>query len=126
MADLTRGERLLEFVEDEVANRLNPSDEECWYCGGEGETYDCIDGCCLDAESGCSDCARPCYECRMRERARLKAIREEVIKSGDVDLAAAWLKSIRRWRDDITDDQIRAELETAKAKIEQPATADAR
>lgn len=123
MADIAKGERLLEFVQDDVDRRLNPDDAECWYCGGEGETYDCIDGCCEDAESGCPDCAHPCYECAMAKRDRLKAVREEVITSGDVHLAAAWLKSIGRWRPEITDDQIRAELNAAKAKLAAPENA---
>jgi hypothetical protein len=58
-----KGERILDVIYDEVDGRLNPDGEECWYCGGEGETYDCIDGCCLDAERGCPDCARRCLEC---------------------------------------------------------------
>lgn len=112
-----RGQLMLDAIEDEVDRRLNPDGEECWYCGGEGETYDCIDGCCEDAESGCPDCARPCIECLTFKRDRLKAVREEVIKSGDVEIATAWLKQIGRWREGITEDQIRAELATAKEKL---------
>ena len=39
-------------------------DDECPYCGGEGVTYDCFDGQCLDAEEGCDLCARRCDHCR--------------------------------------------------------------
>jgi hypothetical protein len=119
-----RGERILEVIEDEVIQRLNPSGEDCWYCGGEGATYDCIDGCCADPESGCEMCARSCAECRIFERDRLKAVREEVVKSGDIDTAIAWLKSIGRWRDNITRDQVREELEIAVAKLAPPAAED--
>lgn len=37
--------------------------EECGNCGGEGYTYLCIDGCCVDAEEGCEICARRCDWC---------------------------------------------------------------
>lgn len=120
MTQRSRGEILLEAIEDEVMQRLNPSGEDCWHCGGEGYTYDCIDGCCIDAESGCEDCARRCIECATFERDRLKAIREEVVKSGDVEIATAWLKGIGRWRDDITEDHVRAELVAASAALQTP------
>ena len=112
--DIERGERLLEAIYDEVDQRLNPNNEECWHCGGEGETYDCIDGCCVDAESGCADCARQCPECRINAGARAKAIRIEVIKSDDIAIAVAWLKEIGRWNDSITLDQVRAAIQEEK------------
>lgn len=37
--------------------------EECGQCGGEGYTYDCIDGCCLHAEEGCDLCESRCDFC---------------------------------------------------------------
>lgn len=113
-----RGERILEAIEDEVLQRLNPSGDECWHCGGEGETFDCIDGCCEDADYGCEDCSRPCIECIIFRRDLLKAVREEVIRLGDIEVAIAWLKDIGRWREGITDDQVKAELAAAAAKIE--------
>jgi hypothetical protein len=113
----TRSEILLDFIYDEIDQRMNPDGDECPTCGGAGEIYDCFDGCCVDAESGYAECARPCIECIRYRHARLKAIREEVIKSNDVELATAWLKSIDRWHDGITEDQIRAELATAAEKI---------
>jgi hypothetical protein len=119
----TRGERILEAIEDEVLQRLNPSGDDCWHCGGEGETHDCIDDCCEDAEIGCELCRRPCIECKIFERNRLKAVREEVIKSGDIEVATAWLKDIGRWRDGITEDQIKSELAAATAKLTEPASA---
>lgn len=118
--DLERGERILEAIYDEVDNRLNPDREECWHCGGEGETHDCIDGCCLDAESGCPDCSRPCPECRINAGIRAKAIRIEVVKSDDVAVAVAWLKEKGRWNDSITLDQVREEIAKARAKLDEP------
>lgn len=38
-------------------------DDGCPNCGGEGFTYLCIDGCCIDAESGCDLCASRCDWC---------------------------------------------------------------
>lgn len=116
-----RGEVLLACIYDDVDNRLNPGGEECWHCGGEGETYDCIDGCCVDAESGCPDCARPCIECRIAAGQRAKAIREEVIKSDDIDIARAWIKEQGRLRADTTDDMIREQMAAAKAELEKTA-----
>ncbi len=40
--------------------------DECGNCGGEGFTYLCIDGCCVDAEEGCDLCARRCDWCNPR------------------------------------------------------------
>ena len=108
-----RGELLLNAIIEEVDKSLNPDGDDCWHCGGEGETYDCIDGCCEDSESGCELCARPCIECAIYERNRAKAIREEVIKSTDTDIAIAWLKSIGRWSDDISRDRVSAEMMAA-------------
>jgi len=36
---------------------------DCGNCGGDGVTYDCIDGFCVDAESGCDMCERRCDWC---------------------------------------------------------------
>jgi hypothetical protein len=38
-------------------------DEYCPNCGGTGFVYDCIDGFCEDAESGCDLCERRCDWC---------------------------------------------------------------
>ena len=114
---MTRGERILDYIYDDVDRLLNPDGEECWHCGGEGATFECIDGCCVDAEYGCADCERPCLECKLYTGRRAKAVREEVIKSSDVDVATAWLKSIGRWRDGITPEQIKAELEKASSTL---------
>jgi hypothetical protein len=37
--------------------------DECPNCGGEGVVSDCIDGMCLDPESGCELCERKCDWC---------------------------------------------------------------
>lgn len=116
--NVDRGEVLLDAIYDEVDHRLNPNSDECWNCGGDGYTYDCIDGCCEDAESGCELCSRPCPECRIYAAERAKAVREEVIKSGDTDIAIAWLKQIGRWRDGIDRQMVQAELEKAAALAE--------
>jgi hypothetical protein len=99
---LDRGEVLLEFIEDEVRQRLNPDNEDCWHCGGEGETFDCIDGCCLDADSGCELCKRDCLECRINEITFKKSVRIEVLRTLDIDIAIAWLKSRDKWSDRLT------------------------
>ncbi len=41
----------------------NDLDSECWNCGGEGFHFDCLDGCCLDADVGCDLCTRTCEVC---------------------------------------------------------------
>lgn len=117
MKTASRGDILLDAIFDDVDQRLNPDGEECWHCGGDGVTYDCIDGCCVDAEAGCEDCARPRIECRLYTGRRARAVREEVIKSNDVDIAIAWLKSIDRWHGGITEEQIKAELSKAAEKL---------
>ncbi len=33
---LERGTILLDAIYDDVDQRLNPDNEECWHCGGEG------------------------------------------------------------------------------------------
>lgn len=109
----TRGDRILEAIYDDVDARLNPSGDDCPFCGGEGYTYDCVDGCCGNAEYGCASCERRCLECAIYDGQRAKAIREAVIKTGDVDVAVAWLKSVGRWHDGITEQQVRSELEAA-------------
>jgi hypothetical protein len=121
MADtMTRGERILDYIYDDVDQRLNPNHEEgCWNCGGEGYTFDCFDGCCLDAEIGCEECSRECVECKIYAGKRAKAVREEVIKSNDVEVAIAWLKAIGRWRDGTTEEQVKAEMAKAASAITQ-------
>lgn len=113
-----RGRVLLDVIYDEVDQRLNWNPEECWHCGGEGYTFDCFDGCCLEADIGCEDCARRCPECAEHKRDRLKSVREAVIQSGDIDVAREWLKGIGRWTPEITDDQIRTEIKKARRALQ--------
>jgi hypothetical protein len=105
---------LLDAIYDEVHHRLNPGDEECWHCGGEGYTYDCIDGCCEDAESGCEDCASRCAECAIHARNIKAAVRLEVLKSLDVDVGIAWAKRECRWRE-MRREQVLANLHAGRA-----------
>jgi hypothetical protein len=110
-----RGKVLLDAIYDEVDRRMNPNGDECWNCGGDGYIADCHEEwACIDPESGCEDCLRRCPECAIFKHNRLKAIREEVIKSGDIDIVREWLKSIGRWSDDITPERIQAELDKAR------------
>lgn len=118
-----RGKVLLDAICDEVDQRLNPGGDDCPFCGGEGVTYDCIDGCCVDAESGCDYCARKCVECVIFDGKRAKAVREEVIKSDDIDLAREWLKGVGRWHPDISDERIRQEIATAREALAKVGTA---
>lgn len=115
---MERGELLLDAILDDIEMKLNPDGEDCWHCGGEGYTHDCFDGLCMSAEDGCEDCARRCPECVIYKGRVAKALREEVIKSGDVDLATAWLKHIGRWNDSITPERVRDELAKATKQPE--------
>lgn len=112
-----RGEILLGLIYDDVDRRLNPDDDECPNCGGEGYIADCFDGLCVNAEHGCEDCVRRCVECARHADTRKKAVRDEVIRSGDIDTAVAWLKETGRWNDEITRDQVQAELNKAAAVL---------
>lgn len=81
---------LLDAIYDDARHELNPSGDDCWSCGGEGYTFDCIDGCCEDAESGCQDCATRCLECRSFEANIERYVRVQVLRAMDVPLAVAW------------------------------------
>lgn len=111
-----RGERILEAIHEDISHKLNPSGDDCWHCGGEGYTHDCIDGCCENAAEGCAECEQRCPECAASEYAYRNEVRKAVIESGDVDVAVAWLKEIGRWRDDITTDRVQEELQAAASK----------
>jgi hypothetical protein len=54
-------------------------DGECPNCGGEGYVFDCIDGCCVDADIGCDLCTHRCDWCNAPKR---KAETEEVLGRG--------------------------------------------
>jgi hypothetical protein len=51
-------------------------DGDCGNCGGEGYVYDCIDGCCVNAEDGCSDCERRCDWCNRKPSPTSDALRQ--------------------------------------------------
>lgn len=51
----------------DVDRDIYDDEYECGNCGGEGFTYDCIDGCCINAEDGCELCARRCDWCNPRK-----------------------------------------------------------
>lgn len=109
-----RGEILLRYIEDEVGQRLNPDNEDCWNCGGEGYTFDCIDGCCEDADSGCEDCARRCSECAQVDISFKKCVRIEVLRTLDIDIAIAWLKSRNKWSDKFTRNYVLLNLHSGR------------
>ncbi len=110
-----RGERILECITDEVLHRLNPNGEDCFNCGGEGETHDCLDGHCEDAESGCDMCTRKCFECVSFAAQVAKAVRVEVLRSFDINLATAWAKRQGRWREEISDAEVLANIHAARS-----------
>jgi hypothetical protein len=121
------GEHALDMIWEEVRMRLNPDGDECPECGGEGVIFECFDGFCLDAEIGCEDCTRDCAECKRFRSRMAREVRIEVIESDSIQIAKAWLKSINRWNDSITDDQIMAEMakEREKLNVERNRTAGA-
>lgn len=108
---------LLAAIYDEVHQRLNPSGDDCWSCGGEGTFHDCVDGCCEDSEIGCDLCTHECTECVIYAGRVAKAVRVEVIKSNDPDLAIAWLKDIGRWTGEIPRSEIIEQLSKANEQI---------
>ena len=83
-----RGERILEAIHDDVNHALNPEGDNCWHCGGEGYTHDCIDGFCEDAEIGCEDCSRRCPECLIHDRDHAREVRRAVVENGDAAVVA--------------------------------------
>jgi predicted Fe-S protein YdhL (DUF1289 family) len=109
-----RATQLLNWIYEDVEHRLNPGDEECPECGGEGYTFDCFDGCCMDAESGCEDCARRCAECVHWEMRIRNVVRLEVIRMLDVDVAIAFAKHTKRWSENITRTAVLANLHAAR------------
>jgi hypothetical protein len=92
---------LLSALYDDAQQTLNPSGDDCWQCGGEGYTFDCIDGCCCDAEAGCETCASRCPECRSFEANIERYVRVQILRAMDVPLAIAWAK--RKGRGDLAD-----------------------
>ena len=110
-----RENHILDRIYDEVHHELNPSDDDCPECGGEGYIANCIDGLCFDAESGCEDCMRRCVECARFEIRVRKAVRLEVLRLMDVDVAIAFARRTNRWSDKITRTAVLANLHAARA-----------
>ena len=106
---------LLNAIYEDAQRELNPSDEECWNCGGEGYTYDCIDGCCEDAESGCEQCASRCRECVHFEASIERYVRVQVLRSLDIPLARAYARRKGRLKEQHSDQHILANLHAARA-----------
>lgn len=115
MMKIDRANHVLDFIYDEVHHELNPSDEECPECGGEGYVTDCFDGLCFDEESGCEDCMRRCAGCAHAEIMVRKAVRLEILKLMDVDVAIAFAKRTNKWSDRITRMAVLANLHAARA-----------
>jgi transcription antitermination factor NusG len=89
--------------------------DECWHCGGEGWTHDCIDGFCEDAEDGCELCMRRCVECARRVRDEARADRVAILRTIDVELAVGWAVITGRWREGLTRRDVLRELHSARA-----------
>lgn len=106
---------VLDALYEDAHRELNPNDDECWNCGGEGYTADCFDGCCEDAESGCEDCSRPCPECARFKADIERYVRVQVLRSFDVPLARAWISRKGRAKEGQTDQFILANLHAGRA-----------
>lgn len=102
----------------DVAAPSAGDEEECWHCGGEGWTYDCIDGCCEDAEEGCELCAQQCVECVRRVRDELRAERVAILRALDVDLAIGWLYGYSSRRESLTRADVLRELHIERTRCD--------
>lgn len=95
---MSRGELILDAIEDEVMMRLNPGGDECPHCGGEGF----IDGECTCGDDTCC-CAWPtppeCTECQRFKARFRREVRIEVLRTLDVDIGIAFMKQKGQWRD---------------------------
>jgi hypothetical protein len=113
---ISQANEWLSRLEEQIEHDLNPSGEDCPFCGGEGATFDCVDGFCLNAESGCDGCAQPCAECRRHEINIRRAVRVEVLRALDVELGRAFLRRFRNWRGpDLEDAKVLANLHAGRA-----------
>lgn len=114
--NLERGARILGLIQDEIQQRLNPSGDDCQTCGGDGVVFECFDGFCQDAEAGCEDCTRRCQECARANYDRLRGVRLEVLRSLDVDTAAAWLREVGRLTTATTAAEVLANIHAARSR----------
>lgn len=80
---------LLSAIYDDAYRELNPSDEQCPHCGGEGF----IEGECTCGEDCCC-CAEPdppaCRECARFDRSIECYVQVQVLRAMDVPLVRAW------------------------------------
>lgn len=80
---------LLSAIYDDAHHELNPSDAECWNCGGEGY----LDDTCTCGEDTCC-CLEPtpqaCPECAIFEASIERYVRVQVLRAMDIPLARAW------------------------------------
>jgi hypothetical protein len=111
---ISKENALLDMLFDQAHFDLNPSDDDCPNCGGEGYTFDCIDGCCADAESGCEDCAKRCVECLRFEGAIRRHVELDVLRSMDLPLAKEFLRRTNRWSERITERKLLANLHAGR------------
>ncbi|MDW9762179.1 hypothetical protein GOB02_21820 [Sinorhizobium meliloti] len=66
------GEYLRQMTGEDHGPYFLDDDQEdggCFNCGGEGFVFDCFDGCCEDADSGCDLCTRNCDVCNPVKKA---------------------------------------------------------
>jgi hypothetical protein len=82
---------LLNAIYDDAHRELNPNDDDCWNCGGEGFLEgECTCGedtcCCLEPE------APPCPECRLFDAKIERYVRVQVLRAFDIPLAVAWAR----------------------------------
>lgn len=87
--NITKSQFLLSAIYEDAHRELNPSDEECPHCGGEGF----IDGECTCGEDCCC-CAEPdpprCTECARFERNVERYVQIQVLRAMDIPLTRAW------------------------------------
>lgn len=104
-----RGEVFLDVIEEQVHFELNPNDDDCFMCGGEGF----IEGECTCGDDTCC-CLEPtppeCPECRIWHAKVKRAVQVEVLRSLDIDVGIAWLKQNRKWSDAITRERVLCNL----------------
>lgn len=87
--NISKEQFLLSALYDDAHRTLNPNDEECPHCGGEGY----IEGECTCGEDCCC-CAEPepprCTECARFEAKIERHVRVQVLRAMDIPLTRAW------------------------------------
>lgn len=115
--NISKPDFLLSAIYEDAHRELNPSDEQCPDCGGEGYIADCFDGFCVDAESGCEDCMKRCGECARFDRSIERYVRVQVLRAMDLDLTRAWARRRGRGADvaEMDDSRVLLELHAGRA-----------